>query len=203
MRGHLLALLLATLPACGGGDRTVVAAPTPIAIPPLTAPSHDTPPPSLVPAPPAGYVEVKVLRVAPTLGGASVELGHPDEKRVVRMLIGGTEGHSITLRMDHEEPPRPLTHDLVDAILAKLGAGIFQVQIDDLRDDIFIGTIVLRRPEGLEHIDARPSDAIALAIKARAPIYVAEKVFDKASTADDDGAGTAPPTPIIRHPRKP
>src|SRR5262249_29429298 len=101
------------------------------------------------------------------------------------IFIGGTEGSSIDLRMKGEKPPRPLTHDLLDSILRELHASIVQVQVDALVGNVFHGSILLRTNGRVIRIDARPSDAIALAIGSRAPIYVAQAVLDQAGIDPD------------------
>lgn len=134
---------------------------------------------------PAGYVAVRPDRVVP-LGEADALLlvDEPDDL-VLPVFIGGTEGASIDTRMRGVTPERPLTHDLLDHVLAKLHAKLVQVQVDELRRNgdeggVFIGSIYLRLEGGrVIKLDARPSDAIALAIGNHVAIYVARKVLDE------------------------
>lgn len=193
--GALAAAVSCASPSARGP--AVVAAPITV---PVVAPAGSTdagPSPATAPQPivahaPPGYVEVQVLRVVPYGDAASVELGAPPDERVLRMVVGGTEGHSLLLRREKRASPRPLTHDLFDHALRELDAEIVQAQIDDLRDGTFIGTLVLKQEDRLVTLDARPSDAIALAIGARAPIYVAERVLAESAASDDANGAPAP-----------
>lgn len=112
----------------------------------------------------------------------TVLLVDEDETVIVPILIGTTETTSISLRLRRQAPPRPLTHDLLDAVLRELGAELVRVQVDDLRDGVFIGSVFIRQGARLIELDARPSDAIALAVGKRIPIYVAQHVVDYAGT---------------------
>ncbi|HLS88634.1 MAG TPA: bifunctional nuclease family protein [Sphingobacteriaceae bacterium] len=107
--------------------------------------------------------------------------------RVLVISIGLAEATAIALPVEGIEPPRPLTHDLVMTLLQRLQARITSVVIHDLRDDTYIGQIDLETENGVMEIDARSSDAIALAVRARAPIYVTESVLEAAAlTAEED-----------------
>jgi bifunctional DNase/RNase len=147
---------------------------------PAVAPAPQPPPAPLVARAPDGYVEVTIGDVVESGGGASVELVDPQTKRVVTMLIGGTEGHSILLRKHEHPAPRPLTHDLFDATLRELRADVLQVQVDKLEGGVYFGTVVVVQDDRLIPLDARPSDAIALALGAKVPIYMARAVLDHA-----------------------
>jgi bifunctional DNase/RNase len=129
---------------------------------------------------PVGYSEVRVTKMTPQ--GSQVRLEVSSKSgQVVPLFIGGTEGTSLRLRLNNEAPTRPLTHDLLDGVLCELDAELVQAQVDELRDDVFIGTLVLRQQGRLVKLDARPSDAIALAVGAKAPIYMAKRVLDEAA----------------------
>ncbi|HEY8078418.1 MAG TPA: bifunctional nuclease domain-containing protein [Labilithrix sp.] len=172
--------LLAALFACGRPPEPAV---VPMALPittPAVAPPTPAQPLPVTPSAPDGYVEVSVGDVTESGGGAAVELVEPQSHRVVTMMIGGTEGHSILLRKHGSAPPRPLTHDLFDAALHELHAEVLQVQVDTLEAGVFHGTVVLVQDERVIPLDARPSDAIALALGAKAPIYMARAVLDRA-----------------------
>jgi bifunctional DNase/RNase len=159
------------------------ATPVEVAVaPPAAAAAEEAPPEKpRRPSPPAGYVEMGVVAVVPTPnGGAAVLLGETGKRIVVPIYIGGTEAHSISLRMNEERPERPLTHDLLESVMRELGGELVKVQVDELRDDIFIGSVFVRREGKLIEIDARPSDAIALAMGSHVPIFVARQVVEKA-----------------------
>ena len=93
---------------------------------------------------------------------------------------------SIQLRLDGRTFKRPLTHDLVDSVLARLGGEVLSVRVDRVEDEIFYGTLVLKNGGGQVELDSRPSDAIALAVGSNAPIYVAQGVIDAAGMRLDE-----------------
>ena len=135
---------------------------------------------------PAGYVEVEVGNVVAAHGGHAVILLDPAQQIAVPIFIGGTEALAIDLRHNKQRYLRPLTHDLIDEIMNQLGGKLEKVQVDAIRDDTFIGSIYLRHEGRLVEIDARPSDAIALAIGNRVPIYVNQAVLDEAGIKRDE-----------------
>lgn len=182
------------LAACGPAATAPPAAtPTIVAVAPAPAPAdvEEAPRPEEKrrrPTAPAGYVEMGVVAVTPTPnGGAAVVLGEAGKHVVVPIYIGGTEALSISLRVNEERPERPLTHDLLDAVTRELGGELVKVQVDELRDNVFIGSIFLRREGRVIEIDARPSDAIALAVGNHVPIFVATEVVDSAGEEIDHG----------------
>ncbi len=112
-----------------------------------------------------------------------------DRDRCVPIWIGPNEADSIAYVLKGMEIPRPLTHDLLDSTIEDLGASVKQVLISHLKDDTFYATIVLNRNGATVERDSRPSDAIALAVRSKAPIYVAEKVAEKAGVDTDPDSG--------------
>lgn len=101
--------------------------------------------------------------------------------RPVVIYVGQFEALAITLAMESEDHVRPFTHDLTRLIVEKLDATIERVVIDDLWNEVFYAKITLQKSNGMSiDIDARPSDAIALAIRSKAPIYMAETVLEQA-----------------------
>jgi bifunctional DNase/RNase len=128
-----------------------------------------------------GYVAARVAGVThvPT-GGEVVLLVQDGTKRALPIFIGGTEALSIQLRLEKKAYKRPLTHDLFDSSVAKLGGRVESVRVDKIDDGIFYGTVVLVNGQSRFELDARPSDAIALAVGNQAPIQVAVSVFDHA-----------------------
>ena len=97
--------------------------------------------------------------------------------RRLPIIIGAFEAQSIALEMEGIKPPRPLTHDLMKNILDILGSELAEILISELRDGTFYAKLCFDSQE----IDARPSDAIALAVRFGAPIFVADKVMDEAA----------------------
>ena len=96
------------------------------------------------------------------------------------IVIGIVEIFAIDRRLKGLKPPRPMTHDLIDGVIIGLNAKIEKIVINDLRDHTFYAKIFLSSNGDTIDIDARPSDAIALCVATKAPIYVADHVFDKA-----------------------
>ena len=144
---------------------------------------------------PSGYVPVTVASVKPQGSDAAVvELVSPS-RQIVQVFVGGSEGQSLRLRSAGRTPPRPLTHDLLDSVLRELHGEVVQAQVDELRDGVFIGTLVVSQDGRAISLDARPSDAIALAVGAKAPIYMAKRVIREAALTrdDDDSQGQAAP----------
>ncbi|MCK9432209.1 MAG: bifunctional nuclease family protein [Candidatus Omnitrophica bacterium] len=98
--------------------------------------------------------------------------------RVLPIVIGLNEASAIKLKISGFNPPRPLTHDLIAVIIDNLGATVEKIIIDELKDNTFYAKIVIKVPGGASKIiDARPSDSIALAVRARAPIFVEDKII--------------------------
>ena len=100
--------------------------------------------------------------------------------RYLPIWIGASEADAIAIRLQNISVARPLTHDLLKSILDDLGAKVVQVRVTDLSDDVFYARIVLSVNGRTVEVDSRPSDAIALAVRTSAPIFVAESVLDKA-----------------------
>ncbi len=158
------------------------AAPPPPARPAPVQPAE----PSEAPGMPVGYVEMHADRVVGVDSGGAVLLVDAAGQIAVPIFIGGTEASSIEGRLHGQAPPRPLTHDLLDHVLVRLHASLVKVQVDALRDDTFIGSIFLKTEGRIIKLDARPSDAIALALGNHVPIYVARAVVDAAGVRWED-----------------
>ena len=107
--------------------------------------------------------------------------------RFLPIWIGESEAMAIQLRLSRQLPPRPLTHDLLERLIKTLGARVLKVHVEGLRERVFLGRVFLRQGGQTYDVDARPSDSIALALGARAPIYVSRAVLDEAGMAA--GAG--------------
>jgi len=200
-----LAPVLTLAAACGSSPPPVETqpAPPPVTVAVSAAPAPEPSAPATAepkvapsfpkPTPPAGYIEMDVLGVAPTPDGQAVLLGERSKRVVLPIFIGGTEAMSIELRYHRRRYQRPLTHDLLDDILSELrevlghqGPTLYKIHIDDIKDNTFLGTVFVRTGDRLLEIDARPSDAIALAIGNRVPIYVSQKVIDQAAIHKGD-----------------
>lgn len=115
-----------------------------------------------------------------------VILREPQSNRVLPIWIGSAEALAIALELRGEKPPRPLTHDLMRNILDELGVRVVRVVIHDLVDRTYYAYITLETPFGMRDIDSRPSDALALALRANAPVYVSGNVVDSLISVTDE-----------------
>lgn len=123
-------------------------------------------------------VDILGLTTNPQSGGAyALILKETNGTRRLPIIIGAFEAQSIALEMEGIKPPRPLTHDLMKNIIDSMGISINEIVISDLRDGTFYAKITLDSQE----IDARPSDAIALAVRFGVPIFVSDKVMEEAA----------------------
>lgn len=101
-------------------------------------------------------------------------------KRLLPIVIGLNEASAIKLKISGFEPPRPLTHDLLHSTIENLEATIEKIIIDKLEENTFHAKLILKTSSGeLKSIDARPSDTIALAVRAHAPIFVEDRIVEK------------------------
>lgn len=110
--------------------------------------------------------------------------GESDDNRILPIWIGTPEATSILLALEGAEPPRPMTHDLMRNVIEQLGYTVRRVEITRVTDGTFFASLVVQSGAAdgsMLEIDARPSDSIALAIRAGAPLFVAEEVLDVAA----------------------
>jgi uncharacterized protein len=105
------------------------------------------------------------------------------QDRYLLIWIAQAEAYAIAIELQGTNSPRPLTHDLLRNVINDLGAKIVSIVISDLIDDIFYARIILDVAGRHVEVDARPSDAIALAVRAKSPIYVEESVLERAGVA--------------------
>jgi hypothetical protein len=126
--------------------------------------------------------EILGLSSSPSTGGAyAILLKEVHGNRRLPIIIGAFEAQAIALEIEGIKPPRPLTHDLLKQIIDSLGATIVEIVIDELRENTFYAKLIMEVSALTNEIDARPSDAIALAVRAQAPIFVAEAVMEIAA----------------------
>ncbi len=117
-----------------------------------------------------------------------VILKEQDSNRILPIWIGASEADAIAVKLQEVEVARPLTHDLLYSTISTLNSSIGFVVVSELHNDTFHAAISLNTSKGQIEIDCRPSDALALAVRAKAPIYVEETVLDKAGiTLDEEG----------------
>lgn len=107
--------------------------------------------------------------------------------RQLPILIGAFEASSIAMALQGERPTRPLTHDLLKNVIERLGAKVDSLTIDDLWHETYYAKLALQVGDGLIDIDTRPSDGIALALRAGVPIYVADAVLEEAEKRREGG----------------
>lgn len=130
-------------------------------------------------------VQVRVLGVALDASGQHIillkPLGEPaSEGRVLPIWIGAQEATSILIAIQGEQPPRPLSHDLMKLLLDAVGSQIERVEVTRIEDGTFYAELTIMTPTGPYVIDARPSDSVALASRAAAPLFVADDVLEEA-----------------------
>lgn len=127
-------------------------------------------------------VEIIGLSSSPSTGGAfALLLKESFGVRRLPIIIGSFEAQSIALEIEGIKPPRPLTHDLLKSLADNLGGTVKEVVIDALKENTFYAKIILEVSSLMNEIDSRPSDAIALAVRTGAPLYVSEDVMREAS----------------------
>ncbi|HWI62136.1 MAG TPA: bifunctional nuclease family protein [Symbiobacteriaceae bacterium] len=121
-------------------------------------------------------------------GGILLVMHDVEDERLLVIETGLLEGQAIALEAQGVRADRPLTQDLLHEVIVRLGARVKAVEIEDFEDEAFIATIVLHRVDGTiseVRIDARPSDAIALALRAEAPIFVADRLMAEHGIAEE------------------
>lgn len=163
-------------------DKSHAAPPSGSAAPAAPHERREAEPPVLDPSkkPPAGYKRMAIGGIAPSEEGNAVVLTDDQSKTGLVIFVGGSEALSIALRLEHKKNERPLTHDLLDDVVRKLGGDIVSVRVDKLEDNVFYGSLLIHKDGRLFRVDARPSDALALAIGNSAPVYVADSVLQQA-----------------------
>lgn len=126
-------------------------------------------------------MDILGLSTSPSSGGAyALILNETIGNRRLPIIIGTFEAQAIALELEHIKPPRPMTHDLLKNIVQSFNTYIKQVFINELKEGTFYAEIIYDFNGRDIHMDARPSDAIALAIRFNAPIYVSDEVLDEA-----------------------
>lgn len=153
------------------------------------------------------YIQVDIigLSTSPSSGGAyALVLGETNGNRRLPIIIGAFEAQAIALELEKIQPPRPMTHDLLRNLFDALGAEVTDIAIDDLREGTFFAKIRYVYDDEEAQLDARPSDAVALAVRTDAPIFVAAEVLEEAGIpADDEEEEPQSPEPARRAPAEP
>ena len=129
------------------------------------------------------------IRVSPMNYQRVVILKEKDSDRYLPIWIGPAEADAIAVKLQDLTVPRPLTHDLLRTIIDTLGGSVQHILVSDLHNDTFYAKISIQTNGSIQEIDCRPSDAVALAVRAQVPIYVDEAVLDKAGILLDKETG--------------
>jgi bifunctional DNase/RNase len=132
-------------------------------------------------------MEIKGLLMDPVSNMPVVILHDTEKGHFLPIWVGIFEANAIALEMEKVATPRPMTHDLLKNLLAELDAHVERVVINDLRENTFFARIHLTRKDSTLSVDSRPSDAIALALRSHAEIFVEEEVLEKSRTLRAEG----------------
>jgi bifunctional DNase/RNase len=127
---------------------------------------------------------IKGLMVDPDTNMPIVILRDKDGEKVLPIWVGLFEANAIALQIENVSTPRPMTHDLLRNVISDLKASVQKIVVCDLQENTFYALIYLSLNGDTVAIDARPSDAIALALRTRAPIFVEDSVIDNAKTVN-------------------
>ncbi len=135
-------------------------------------------------------MSIKGLMLDPVSNSPIVVLKDEQETCFLPIWVGIFEANAIALQLENIATPRPMTHDLLRNTISELDARVTRVVINDLRDSTFFAQIRVIAGERTLELDARPSDAIALALRTEAPIFVEQSVLDQAQTISPEGPTT-------------
>jgi len=127
---------------------------------------------------------IKGLMIDPITNMPIVILKDKEGHRILPIWVGIFEANAIALQIENISTPRPMTHDLLRNVLGDLEANVQKIVVCELKDNTFYAMIYLDREGKLIAVDSRPSDAIALALRTKAPIYVEESVVESAKGMD-------------------
>ncbi len=127
---------------------------------------------------------IKGLMVDPVTNMPIVLLRDEDNQRVLPIWVGPVEANAIALQVENVSPLRPMTHDLLRNLLQELRAELVRVVISDLRESTFFAYLELNVGGDVHFVDARPSDALALCLRTRAPVFVDTRVLDRARSVE-------------------
>jgi uncharacterized protein len=127
---------------------------------------------------------IKGVTVDPITSMPILILRDRDDQKVLPIWVGVAEANAIALQIENVATPRPMTHDLLRNVIHDLQATVERIVVSDLKENTFYALIHLQTPVGPVAVDARPSDAIALALRTSAPILVEESVIDNAQSVE-------------------
>ena len=132
-------------------------------------------------------VHVDKISYHPSSRSYAVLLKEENSEKVLPILVGSFEAQSIALALEVVETPRPLTHDLICEMIKKIDAKLISVNISQLNEGVFYAKLKIKGLKfGIKQIDSRPSDAISIALRLNAPIYVSPEVIKEAGVNQED-----------------
>ena len=138
-------------------------------------------------------VDILGLSTSPHTNGAyALILYEVEGKRKLPIIIGGFEAQAIALKLENIKPPRPFTHDLFKNIADAFSLHVNEVFIDELHNETFYAKVICEMAGQTHEIDARPSDAIAIAVRFNAPIFVSEEIMNEAGIVEEPQKEEAP-----------
>ena len=137
-------------------------------------------------------MEIKGLLMDPVSNMPVVILRDEEDGVFLPIWVGIFEANAIAIEMEKVSAPRPMTHDLLRNLLSELGVRVERIVVSELKENTFYARIHLVRGEETWAVDSRPSDAIALALRARAEIFVEEEVLEKSKTLRSEGTEPDP-----------
>ena len=129
-------------------------------------------------------MRIKGLMLDPITNMPIVILSDLDGQRILPIWVGFFEANAIALQMENVTTPRPMTHDLLKSVIAGLNANVKKIVVNNLCDNTFYALVFIESDGEVVAIDSRPSDAIALALRMKSPIFVDEEVINKAKSLD-------------------
>ena len=137
------------------------------------------------------FIEMKVAGIVldPYSNVPIVVLRDLEEKTTVPIWIGLVEASAIAMELENIKIQRPLTHDLMKSLLDQLQAPVVKIEVTDLKDNTYYALIHVQKGDRVLTVDSRPSDAIALALRTKSPIFVSDVVIDKSQHLDAKEAG--------------
>ena len=131
-------------------------------------------------------VVIDSIRISLVSQHRIVMLKDVDSEKQLAIWIGPCEAEAITIELQDTEVARPLTHDLLKSSIEELGGTISHILVNDLRNQVFYATLFVDVDGEVKEIDCRPSDSIALAVRANVPIFIEEHVMDEAGILPED-----------------
>ena len=162
IRAPLFLVLVCCVVGCAAQEKSV-SGPVASLPAPTAAPAPIDPPPAPALKLPVGYVEMTIAGVIPEGQGASVALLDPKQSLVVEVHVGGSEALSIEHRFEHTSYQRPLTHDLMDALMKQTGVEVLRAQVDKLENGTFLGTLVVKSKNRTNDPDRTKANIIEIA----------------------------------------